>query len=423
MNVLEIENISKLYRLGLVSRKTFSEDFKRLMYKMRGKEDPFALIGGVNDRTSKTEDEYVWALKDVSFNVGQGDVIGIIGKNGAGKSTLLKLLSRVTSPTKGEIRVRGRIAALLEVGTGFHTELTGRENIYLNGSILGMTKSEVKSKFDEIVDFSGVEKYIDTPVKRYSSGMLVRLGFAVAAHLEPEILIVDEVLAVGDIEFQRRCLGKMQSVSNEGRTILFVSHNMKAVEGLCKKGIILENGQLIYSGTATDAVLKYMSKEMANACNRLSWPLGKEPGNEYAKITNISLLPVDNSEDVYLNDDVEIEVGINLANSTDNRVDVSLEFFDDSGSSLYKVSSGVFENTLSRFESGNHKFNFKMNNPLNVGVYYVTLRINENRASNARLRIDEIMTFEVKSRPDTDTFLQRKGILCPQFNFSHKYIG
>ncbi len=242
---IKVEALSKQYRLGTVGTGTLSHDLNRFWYKMRGKEDPYLKLGEVNDRTVKASGDYVWALKDIDFEVKQGEVLGIIGRNGAGKSTLLKILSKVTTPTKGNVRYKGRIASLLEVGTGFHPELTGRENIFLNGAILGMTKAEIRAKFDEIVDFSGVERYIDTPVKRYSSGMYVRLAFAVAAHLEPEILIVDEVLAVGDLDFQKKCLGKMKEVGDkEGRTVLFVSHNMGSIRGLCKKGVLLENGMM-----------------------------------------------------------------------------------------------------------------------------------------------------------------------------------
>ncbi|MBA4240160.1 MAG: ABC transporter ATP-binding protein [Sphingobacteriaceae bacterium] len=256
--VIKVENLGKQYRLGSVGTGTVSHDLNRWWYKVRGKEDPYLKIGDVNDRTQRGESDLVWALKDINFEVRQGDVLGIIGKNGAGKSTLLKILSRVTGPTLGNIKVRGRIASLLEVGTGFHPELTGRENIFLNGAILGMTKNEIKSKFDEIVDFSGVERYIDTPVKRYSSGMYVRLAFAVAAHLEPEILIVDEVLAVGDAEFQRKCLGKMKDVSGQGRTVLFVSHNLQAVSNLCNTGIVLKNGRVETYGNIEDCVKSYI---------------------------------------------------------------------------------------------------------------------------------------------------------------------
>jgi lipopolysaccharide transport system ATP-binding protein len=258
---IKFENISKQYRLGVVSTQTLSHDLNR-WWKMniRGKEDPYLKIGEVNDRAHKGESEYVWALKDINFEVQQGDVLGIIGKNGAGKSTLLKILSKVTAPTTGTIKAAGRIASLLEVGTGFHPEMTGRENIYMNGAIMGMTKAEITRRFDEIVDFSGVERYIDTPAKRYSSGMTVRLGFAIAAHLEPEILVVDEVLAVGDAEFQKKAIGKMQDVSRgEGRTVLFVSHNMGALKNLCKKGIILNNGGVLFEGTANEAVSRYLN--------------------------------------------------------------------------------------------------------------------------------------------------------------------
>ena len=260
---IEFNNISKLYRLGLVSTGTLSHDLKRWWtVSILRKEDPYLKIGSVNDRSKKADSEYVWALKDIDFKVEQGDVIGIIGKNGAGKSTLLKLLSRVTGPTTGTIKAKGRIGSLLEVGTGFHPELTGRENIFMNGSILGMTKQEINSKLDEIVDFSGCERYIDTPVKRYSSGMKVRLGFAVAAHLDPEILVVDEVLAVGDAEFQKKAIGKMQDVAQgEGRTVLFVSHNMASIRQLCQHGVLLENGSVKATGEVNEIVDLYLEQE------------------------------------------------------------------------------------------------------------------------------------------------------------------
>jgi lipopolysaccharide transport system ATP-binding protein len=258
--IIQVNNISKQYRLGQIGTGTISHDLNRWWNRVRGKEDPFLKIGDENDRSVKSESEYAWALRDINFEVKRGDVLGIIGRNGAGKSTLLKILSRTTAPTMGEIKIKGRVASLLEVGTGFHPELTGRENIYLNGAILGMTKQEIKTKFDEIVDFAGVERYIDTPVKRYSSGMYVRLAFAVAAHLEPEILIVDEVLAVGDAEFQKKALGKMKEVStNEGRTVLFVSHNMLAVKSLCTTGLLLDKGKIKTEGTIEDVIFKYTS--------------------------------------------------------------------------------------------------------------------------------------------------------------------
>lgn len=262
--VIKVENLSKQYRLGEVGTGTISHDLNRWWHRIRGKEDPYLRIGESNDRSKKGDSEYVWALQDINFEVQQGEVLGIIGKNGAGKSTLLKILSKVTAPTTGSIKAKGRIAALLEVGTGFHPELTGRENIYLNGTILGMTKREVTAKLDEIVNFSGVERYLDTPVKRYSSGMMVRLGFAVAAHLEPEILIVDEVLAVGDADFQNKAVGKMQEVSKEGgRTVLFVSHNMQAVSAITTAAIVLEHGTIKYTGDTDLSILQYLEQEIS----------------------------------------------------------------------------------------------------------------------------------------------------------------
>ena len=263
---IKVEGIGKQYRLGEIGTGTISHDLNRWFARLRGKEDPFAKIGEANDRTSKGSSDYVWSLRDVNFEVKQGEVLGIIGRNGAGKSTLLKILSKVTAPTTGTIKVNGRIASLLEVGTGFHPELTGRENIFLNGAILGMTKAEIRSKFDEIVDFSGVERYIDTPVKRYSSGMYVRLAFAVAAFLEPEILIVDEVLAVGDAEFQRKCLGRMKDVSvNDGRTVLFVSHTMAAIKELCTQGLYLSQGMVHLGGEINTVVKSYLEEGSNNS--------------------------------------------------------------------------------------------------------------------------------------------------------------
>lgn len=288
--VLRIENISKQYRLGQLGTGTLSHDLNRWWYKVRGKEDPYLKLGDTNDRSVAGGSDYVWSLKDINFDVKEGEVLGIIGKNGAGKSTLLKILSQVTTPTTGTVNVKGRIAALLEVGTGFHQDLTGRENVFLNGAILGMSKTEIKNKLDEIVEFSGIAKYIDTPVKRYSSGMLVRLGFAVAAHLDPEILIVDEVLAVGDAEFQTKCLGKMKDVSQQGRTVLFVSHNMGAVKNLCSKAMYLKNGRVEDSGGVDYILQKYYSdSHKANANNDLT-TLTQRKGEGSILISSIELL-------------------------------------------------------------------------------------------------------------------------------------
>jgi lipopolysaccharide transport system ATP-binding protein len=271
--VISVEDLSKSYQLGIIGTGTFRGDAQSWWAKLRGLPDPHLKIGEKDH--GNRQGETLWALKDVNFEVQQGEALGIIGRNGAGKSTLLKILSRVTAPTSGEVKVKGRIASLLEVGTGFHPELTGRENIYLNGAILGMKKAEIARKFDEIVDFSGVEQFIDTPVKRYSSGMYVRLAFAVAAHLEPEILIVDEVLAVGDAEFQKKCLGKMSDVAHEGRTVLFVSHNMAAVRNLCSSCIILKKGEISIQGPVETTINNYLNSEALEFSPFVQLPKGE----------------------------------------------------------------------------------------------------------------------------------------------------
>ena len=289
---ISFDHVGKMYRLGVVGSGTISQDLKRWwQMNVLGKEDPFLKVGQVNDRSRQAQGDFVYALRDITFDVEQGDVVGIIGKNGAGKSTLLKLLSRITSPTTGTIRARGRIASLLEIGTGFHGELTGRENIYMNGSIMGMKRHEIDRKLDEIIDFSGCEMYIDTPVKRYSSGMTVRLGFAVAAFLEPEILVVDEVLAVGDAEFQKKAIGKMNDVAQgDGRTVLFVSHNMASVRSLCNHGVVLKNGMVEMTGTADECVDFYMETNIEDLVGETSvFHRGYSRYNDF-EFTHVKLL-------------------------------------------------------------------------------------------------------------------------------------
>ena len=309
---IKFENISKQYRLGLVSTRTLSHDLNRWWQTaVLRREDPYLKIGETNDRSKKGESEYVWALRDINFEVEQGEVLGIIGKNGAGKSTLLKILSRVTSPTTGSIKAQGRIASLLEVGTGFHPELTGRENIYMNGSIMGMTRKEIDRKLDEIVDFAGVERYLDTPVKRYSSGMTVRLGFSIAAHLEPDILVVDEVLAVGDAEFQKKAIGKMQDVSRgEGRTVLFVSHNMGAVSNLCNRLCCLSDGQVSYLGEVYEGIQLYL-KENETLLNSFSLK------QQIKKLKN---------DDLFELVDIIVNHNSNTALTTDKPITISLRY-------------------------------------------------------------------------------------------------
>lgn len=307
-NVIRVENVSKQYRLGKVGTGTLSHDLNRWWHVMRGKSDPYLKIGDENERAKKANGQYVWALRNISFDVAKGEILGIIGKNGAGKSTLLKMLSRTTSPTEGSIKIRGRVASLLEVGTGFHPELTGRENVFLNGAILGMSKNEIKNKFDEIVDFSGVERYIDTPVKRYSSGMYVRLAFGVAAHLEPEILIIDEVLAVGDIEFQKKCLGKMDEVAHKGgRTVLFVSHNMAAIRSLCNRAILLKNGAVEAVGE-TEGIASHYLKGSNETSGFFSVGSYSDAEKVVFQETILKNQRGETTQDFYIGDDLIIEL-------------------------------------------------------------------------------------------------------------------
>jgi lipopolysaccharide transport system ATP-binding protein len=346
--IIQVEQLSKQYRLGEVGTGTLSHDLNRWWHRFRGKEDPYAKIGQRNDRTTKTENDYVWALKDVNFEVRQGEILGIIGRNGAGKSTLLKILSRVTAPSSGSIKVKGRIASLLEVGTGFHPELTGRENIYLNGAILGMRKAEITQKLDEIVDFSGCAAYLDTPVKRYSSGMYVRLAFAVAAHLDPEILVVDEVLAVGDVEFQKKCLGKMQSISGrEGKTILFVSHNMAAIRSFCDFGMVFSEGRLMCSGPINTAVNAYLGLGTDVGSNR-EWKTPHEaPGNENITLSFIRITSPHPSEPITIDSGFHIDIG--FTNHLQNiNLDCTMYLVSGDGSMVCEFGTIISQNQDSR---------------------------------------------------------------------------
>ena len=364
---IKADNISKQYRLGEVGTGTLTHDLNRFWSKVRGKEDPYLKIGESNDRSQKGTSDYVWSLKDINFEIEQGDAVGIIGRNGAGKSTLLKLLSKVTKPTTGNFKVNGRIASLLEVGTGFNPEMTGRENIYLNGAILGMRSAEITRKFDEIVAFSGVERYIDTPVKRYSSGMYVRLAFAVAAHLESEILIVDEVLAVGDADFQKKCLGKMGDVSKgEGRTVLFVSHNMAAVKSLCNTGLILENGLLKYNGVVDEALDIYNSN-LSDTDSKIHWDFNDAPGNQSAKIISIELKTVDN----FFTIEKDFDLEVTFINCIENHnLNISISIFDT------KETCVLSSPNLKRIplDNGTYKSICKIpKNFLNKGTYFFSI--------------------------------------------------
>lgn len=374
---IKFENISKQYRLGTIGTGTISHDLNRWWYKVRGLEDPYLKIGEVNDRSSKAASDYVWALKDITFDVKQGDVVGIIGRNGAGKSTLLKILSRVTSPTTGSIKAKGRIASLLEVGTGFHPEMTGRENIYMNGAIMGMTKSEITRKLDEIIAFSGVEKYIDTPVKRYSSGMTVRLGFAIAAHLEPEILVVDEVLAVGDAEFQKKAIGKMQDVSKgEGRTVLFVSHNMGAVETLCTKGVVIDKGLIGFSGSAMDAMNYYLKNDDVADDKIVN-------GIEYCSPSiQINTIAINNSESNIVNiseENATLEIEIEGENFADKVMSLGAVLYDNKKIRLGVFSPGHVISANKRYEKGTFNIKETVHLPSNMtkGEFYLGLSLHQ----------------------------------------------
>lgn len=372
--VLHIEHVSKQYKLGEVGTGTISHDLNRWWHKIRGKQDPYLKIGDSNDR-SKTGGEYVWALKDVSFEVKQGEVLGIIGKNGAGKSTLLKILSQVTSPTSGVFKAKGRIASLLEVGTGFHPELTGRENVYLNGAILGMTKHEIIRKFDEIVEFSGCAKYVDTPVKRYSSGMMVRLGFAVAAHLEPEILIVDEVLAVGDAEFQDKCIGKMKDVAGQGRTILFVSHNLASIKSLCNRALLLNKGGVELDGSVPNVIQQYMSTSLEINQN------GEIPEDHLSfrdpdfKYTSFKLLNKsgNTSDSVLYRDPLILNLEV-LSQKPFKNLILDIRINSMEGIELIHISN-IYDahNPMEMIAEGKTKITCEIENTLQPGKYYFTL--------------------------------------------------
>jgi lipopolysaccharide transport system ATP-binding protein len=410
---LEVENLSKQYRLGQVGTGTLSHDLNRWWHKIRGKEDPYLKIGESNDRTQKGESDYVWALRDINFQIEQGDAVGIIGRNGAGKSTLLKLLSKVTKPTTGNIKVRGRIASLLEVGTGFHPEMTGRENIYLNGAILGMTRREITRKFDEIVDFAGVERYIDTPVKRYSSGMYVRLAFAVAAHLESEILIVDEVLAVGDAEFQKKCLGKMGDVSKgEGRTVLFVSHNIGAVKELCNSGLLMRNGNL-----ALSAQIDYCISEYQKSFNQLSYynsnDLDRGFENQNIKVKKFKAAPIQGS---MINVKSGIRISIEFENKIDE-VDLDLSFYLRNKMEDTIFSTGLIVSNKQNIILGDYLVSFDI--PpymLNEDDYYFEMFWGVNRSEIA-YKFTEF-GFEVSNVENQfGEIIKSPGILYPNITY------
>jgi len=417
---VSFENVSKMYRLGLVGTGTLSQDLNR-WWKMNvlGQEDPYLKIGQTNDRTTKGTSDFVYALKDINFEIEQGDVVGIIGKNGAGKSTLLKLLSRITAPTTGLIKTRGRLASLLEVGTGFHPELTGRENIFMNGSIMGMTKQEINRKLDEIVDFAGVERYIDTPTKRYSSGMQVRLGFAVAAFLEPEILVVDEVLAVGDAEFQKKAIGKMKNVANNsGRTVLFVSHNMTAVKSLCKSGIFLENGMIRETGDVETIVSHYLHGDNSVENHRI-WSATPEFSKDGFELLEIGISKKNGSyEDIIRqNDEIELMIRYRLSQAFE-KFWITMHFKNDQGNAIFS-SSGVKRCINYAHSAGEYIQTCKIPaNFLNWGGYSINLMAFHDNAKMLCNAVDVISFVVSGNNLELGKWMGREpGDVTPKFEY------
>jgi lipopolysaccharide transport system ATP-binding protein len=418
---IKVENLSKIYRLGEIGTGSIGQDVDRwFKTKILGKEDPFLKIGESNDRSTKGMSDFVYSLQDINFEINQGDAVGIIGRNGAGKSTLLKILSRVTTPTTGKINIKGRVASLLEVGTGFHPELTGRENIYLNGAILGMRKREIDRKLDEIIDFSGVERYIDTPVKRYSSGMYVRLAFAVAAHLESEILIVDEVLAVGDAEFQKKCLGKMGEVSKgEGRTVLFVSHNMAAVQSLCGKGILLKDGSLNFTGNAFEAVSAYQKTGVSNGVVNSIWDEENAPGDHRARILSANARPT-------VGDEINFGSGITLKFIVKSEIEKSLldlSFNLRNHEEVLLFHHGNYISELSELKFGLYELEVEIQ-PflLNEGHYSVDVWLGLSETELLGTIAYNAINFNVEYSKMDHLIKKMPGIIRPKLKYEIKVV-
>ena len=411
--ILKVENLGKQYRLGLVGTGTISHDLNRWWSRIRGKEDPYLKVGETNIRSEKGSSDYVWAIRNINFEVKQGEVLGIIGKNGAGKSTLLKILSRVTSPTEGVVKTNGRIASLLEVGTGFHPEMTGRENIYLNGAILGMTKSEINKKMDEIIEFSGCVRYVDTPVKRYSSGMRVRLAFAVAAFLEPDILVVDEVLAVGDAEFQKRAIGKMQDISNtDGRTVLFVSHNMESMARLCKRGILLHNGEIEYTGQINDVIDYYLSNNL-----EFKSVFNEDDLEEHCFVKRVSLANHNGESTSSFKFNEDIFLTFEVVKKTSDTSDYNLSFAVVNPNNVVILSSSFSDTNVFSIEEGINTFKVSISgNMLNKGDYKIRLFFYNNREHKAIQRID-CLNFKVNEIGFYKNAQIRRALIIPKLNW------
>ncbi|MBW6481548.1 MAG: ATP-binding cassette domain-containing protein [Vicingaceae bacterium] len=413
---IKVENLSKQYRLGEIGTGTLSHDLNRFYAKIRGKEDPYSIVGQTNDRTVSAESDYVWALKDINFEVEQGEVLGIIGRNGAGKSTLLKLISQITAPTTGTIKAKGRIASLLEVGTGMHPEMTARENIFLNGAILGMTKKEIKAKFDEIIDFAGCQLYIDTPLKRFSSGMRVRLGFAVAAFLEPEILIVDEVLAVGDAEFQKKAIGKMKDISaGGGRTVLFVSHNMASVKSFCNKGILLVNGHIEFMGDVDLTVSKYL---LGSSQNLNLKQFNNEFDHELFSFKEIRISATDKTtiEPLTEYDEISVETVLHIFKNEES-LQLTYVLKNESGEPIFTFSHK--KNKIKLKKNLNRLICKFPKGFLNIGSYYLDAYLIKDSRETIFLEKD-IISFNIQEglRPLGSWMGKEPGIIKPIFEWS-----
>ena len=425
--MIQISNVSKMYRLGQIGATTLSDDLKRIWYQLRGKENPFLKIGEENNRT-EGKGEYVWALNDINLSVKKGEIVGIIGKNGAGKSTLLKLLSKVTRPTTGKIISRGKTASLLEVGTGFHQELSGRENIYLNGAILGMTKLEINDKIDEIIEFSGCQRYIDTPVKRYSSGMFVRLAFAVAAHLEPDILIVDEVLAVGDAEFQKKAIGKMQSISSQGgRTVLFVSHNMTSIKALCNRAVLIENGKIVKDGDPTEIINHYLSNT-SDISYSIEWDKTNRPSSKQnIQLSKVWISNKNNKPINLLNVDDDFLVNIDYKVTEDNsKIGLNIVLHDNNQNI---ISSSINNHEKNFYHQKHLKGSFRScclipGKLFNSGTYYVSIFMFGENFSDGKL-LEYLLKIEIEDGIFVrgDYHGEYQGILRPFFNWETKTLN
>ena len=396
--VIKVENLSKIYRLGQFGTGSVSHDLNKWWSNLLGKEDPYSKVSQINDRTKKSKSDYVFALKNINFELNKGDILGVIGKNGAGKSTLLKLISRITSPTTGSIKAKGRIASLLEIGTGMHQEMTARENIYLNGSILGMTKLEIKSKFNEIIDFSGCNMYVDTPVKRFSSGMRVRLGFAVAAFLNPDILIVDEVLAVGDAAFQKKAINKIKNINTEeGRTIIFVSHNLASIKSICNKGLVINNGQLEFLGNSEEAIDRYIKISFKKS----NFEINKIDDNSFIKINDLKI--ISNS---LIDLTTSFKIHTNFYVLTENiELVIRFDIYNIQNIHLLREEIPVYKKNITK--KGNYKIDLSIPSKyLNRGNYFLNIDFIDYEKKSL-LNVQNAINFEIHSHLSDENISKR----------------